>query len=846
MTTADLPNVDEVALGAFFEDIGKFMQRAFGATRTMDPAPRARDSEILPPDGHGGYTHKHALWTEAFFDWMEKQGLSFPDGVNLGNVRDAAVYHHHPRTPLHWLSAVADRLSAGMDRAAKDDAADATETAKAWDSFRKKPLACIFDQIQIGRGNQPTRKAYPLVPLAPETMFPADVDGDELPSRYVASWKEFTDAFVSLCRQDVSPDVFQQGLLSLSERYTWAIPSSTIDDPDVSLHDHNRTVAAFAACLYRYHEAFGELNDETAIKDAERPKFRILVGDLSGIQTSLFRLKSEGVKGVNRVLRARSFLMGQIGDGAALLCRRRFALPPWCVLQNAGGRFQLLLPAIPDIDDTVAQLRQQIDDWMLDRLTGELVLNLALTPPLAGRDFRGDRFLETLRVIAGAVDAAKLTPLATRLIAADAARIEVSYPADGSCDICGIRPATIYSDSDDGKSTRHCNTCHDEEDRGRTVPKAAVVALSEGVSAIPLFGELALRVSDGPLSVDEQRALLAGFRVWSHPDTGTVPFVRRFLANHVPHLAADDNDRGRYDGLADAADVQVGDIKVFEQLAADAREWNGGQFVGRSMLAVLKADVDDLGIVFGCGFERKRTTVGRVAQLSRMMDGFFTGHLTHLLETEFRNTYTVYAGGDDLLLIAPWFTAIKLAQRLRADFGRFVNHNPNLTLSAGIEFFAVNEPLNRVVRRAEAKLELAKHHKDNKGHVPKDRVTLVVDDHSIPWTGGDGSLDWAISEAEWLNGLIRDEVVPTTFLHRMLSLDRQRRKGDASWRAKWGYHLGRFIERCKDGAADTQLGQRLDRLMSGHLFCGTAAGGGSPDEEPAPRIPLTIALYRNR
>jgi CRISPR-associated protein Csm1 len=154
VTTADLPNVDEVALGAFFEDIGKFMQRAFGATRMMDPAPRARDSEILPPDGHGGYTHKHALWTEAFFGWMEKQGLSFPAGVNLGKVRDAAVYHHHPRTPLHWLSAVADRLSAGMDRAAKDDAADASETGKGWDAFRKKPLACIFDRIQLGRGNE--------------------------------------------------------------------------------------------------------------------------------------------------------------------------------------------------------------------------------------------------------------------------------------------------------------------------------------------------------------------------------------------------------------------------------------------------------------------------------------------------------------------------------------------------------------------------------------------------------------------------------------------------------------------------------------------------------------------
>jgi CRISPR-associated protein Csm1 len=839
MITADLPNVDEVALGAFFEDIGKFMQRAFGATRMMDPATRARDSEILPPDGHGGYTHKHALWTEAFFAWMEKQGLSFPDGINLGNVRDAAVYHHHPRTPLHWLSAVADRLSAGMDRAAKDDAADATETAKAWDAFRKKPLVCIFDQIQIGRGNSPTRKAYPLVPLAPKAMFPADVGGDDLPSLYATLWKEFCGEFAALCRQDLSADVFQQGVLSLSERYTWAIPSSTIDDPDVSLHDHNRTVAAFAACLYRHHETRGELDDETAIKDAERSKFRILVGDLSGIQTSLFRLKSEGVKGVNRVLRARSFLIGQIGDAAAQLCRKRFDLPPWCVLQNAGGRFQVLLPEIPGIDGAVDDLRRQIDDWMRQRYTGDLVLNLAVTRPLARQDFHGTTFPETLRIIAAAADAAKQRPLATLLTSAPAAKIETNYPADGICPVCGVRPAAATE-------MRRCATCDFEERLGSQVPKTVTVALTAAPAPDALFGSLQLKVSTSPLSTDTRRSLAAGFRVYGR-DAGSFPPAQRFLANHVPHLADGDNDHGRYEELADAKDVEVGDIKVFEQLAADAREWHGDRFVGRAMLAVLKADVDDLGFVFGCGFDRQRTTVGRVAQLSRMMDGFFTGYLTHLLETdpEFRNTYTVYAGGDDLLLIAPWFAAIKLAQRLRADFGRFVNHNPNLTLSAGIEFFAVDEPLNRVVRRAEAKLELAKDHKDKNGHATKDRVTLVVDDRSIPWTGGPGSLDWALAEAEWLNDLIRNDTLPTTFVHRMLSLHRQR-DNDPGWRAKWGYHLGRFMDRCRDKADQQAIGERLDRLMSGCLFDGTAAGGAASAETPDPRIPLTIALYRNR
>jgi CRISPR-associated protein Csm1 len=833
------PTIDEIALGAFFKHIGRFRQRAVGSTRPMDPAARTRDHEILSPDGHGGYSPKHASWTEELFEWLEHDTRGFPPGVELAAVRDTAV-HHHPRTPLHWLSAIAESLSAGMDRAARDDTDDPAESPKDRDHFRKTPLACIFDQIDIGRGSLPPAEAYRLTTLTPESMFPATVDSETLPKLYAKLWDKFTRDLRSLCEQGGSADVFQQRLLSLSERYTWSIPCS-VDRPDVSLHDHSRTAAAFAACLYRHHEIGGGLGSEAAIEDLERHKFRILVGDLSGIQSSLFRLKSEGVKGVNRTLRARSFLMGEIVEAAALLCRRQFGLPPWVVLQTAGGRFQMLLPEVPGIEARIEALRGRIDAWMLERYTGDLILNLGLTPPLAGRDFHADRFPETLRSISAATEAAKQRPLSTRLVGTgtETARIGLTYPADGTCAVCGVRPAAISGGSDD---IARCETCDDENAHGRNVPKAAVVALLERDGG-GLLDSFDLIIEDGAPSVDDARPLAAGFCISSREVAS--PFPRRFLANHLPLLREGDEAHQRYAGLDDADEVEIGQAKVFAQLAADALEWDegAGAFRGRAMLAVLKADVDDLGFVFGCGSRRQRTTVGRLAQLSRMLDGFFTGYLTHLLATDdaYRNTYTVYAGGDDLLLIAPWLTAIRLAQRLRREFGRFVNENPNLTLSAGIEFFGVNEPLNRVVRRAEAKLKRAKHHDG------KDRVALVVDDNGgIPWIGGIGSLDWALAEADWLNDRIRDGGLPATFLHRMLDLDRQRQgpSGDPGWRAKWAYHLRRMIDRLPADAPGG-IGERLDGLMSGRLFDGTAAGGATA-QPPDPRIPLTIALYRNR
>jgi CRISPR-associated protein Csm1 len=118
----DRPTLVEAALGGVFQDIGKFMQRAHGSLAAMEPGPKALESTILPVY-QGRYSHKHVLWTEAFFHWMEREGLSFPGGVNANRVRNMAVFHHKPEAygALGWLAAEADRLSSGMDRKPADE-----------------------------------------------------------------------------------------------------------------------------------------------------------------------------------------------------------------------------------------------------------------------------------------------------------------------------------------------------------------------------------------------------------------------------------------------------------------------------------------------------------------------------------------------------------------------------------------------------------------------------------------------------------------------------------------------------------------------------------------------------
>src|SRR5512144_2381258 len=141
MTEQTQPTLMETALGGFFQDVGKFMQRAYGSVRNMDPTVRTRESVILPVF-KGNYSHKHVLWTEAFFQWMEDQGLSFPGKVNLQRVRDMAVFHHKPETfePLGWLTTEADRLASGMDRKQRDEDEENRIETGGWDKFIRTPL----------------------------------------------------------------------------------------------------------------------------------------------------------------------------------------------------------------------------------------------------------------------------------------------------------------------------------------------------------------------------------------------------------------------------------------------------------------------------------------------------------------------------------------------------------------------------------------------------------------------------------------------------------------------------------------------------------------------------------
>lgn len=844
----------EIALAAFLHDIGKFLQRAHGSRKQLSAEARKFENDILPQK-NGRQTHIHAIWTEEFFAWLEREGLGFPFGLNRAAVRNLAVFHHRPDSAVRemggaaWIVAQADRLSAGLDRTQmrkrdENDGEANTEDGeagkpRAWDQFIRTAMQNPFRGVSLDKSLGEVRDSeLPLAELGPgrETFPQPKVDTSDFGAKYAAMWSRFGAEYRRICGLDSAP-VFLEALLELSERFLSAVPSSTKDQPDVSLHDHSHAAAAIAAALYEWHREAGNLDTEAHVEDLATPKFRMLAGDLSGIQATLFQLANERVKGVNRILRARSFVFGQVVEAAALTAIQRLGLTPFSRLQNAGGRFLILVPNIANVETVTRELQREIDAWMMERWRGALSLNLALTPAFGGDLLRRERFQELQGLIGEAAEEAKSRPLYSAYTAVHRGD---RYP-HGPCSACGARPARAEQGA--------CRECEFEMKLGRDLPRLSGWAWSEqnlgaGEGVLRLWGDLRMTWFCGAIGPINS-GWLGGREINDGTESRTALAQRR-LSNYVPRMGAEDGG-GRYRGLAPDEIAEEGAIKMFAQIARDSLEEYEGSLLGEDFLGVLKADVDRLGAIFGQGL--LNPSLGMLAGLSRRMDYFFTGYLPEVLRgsPEFRSTYTVYAGGDDLLLIGPWRQMTGLLLALRDDFHAWTGQNPHITISAGLELVHENEPLNRSAHAAEERLERAK-------DAGRNRVSVLASE-AVTWE----QYREQYRDAGEVANLLREGTVGLAFLYRMLGLDDDRmhvlqaakdvtgqkaplQLERAAWRARWSYQVQRNIR--ENRSLKPEERQRLESTLNRLMGAVPAAARGS-ETGPA-RTPITMAVYRNR
>ena len=458
--------------------------------------------------------------------------------------------------------------------------------------------------------------------------------------------------------------------------------------------------------------------------------------DFSGIQDYVLGIKSAGGAQAKR-LRARSFLLELFERAALAQVKDRLSVSDADILRRGGGGFMARVSADAQ-PQAIEELNADLQRRLWDETRGGVQVSLVW-----GRDVSDAR---------ARLERRKRQP-AFSVLQTEGAWSEdrLSLPPLGDpCEVCGQVAGRHGIEEDGGASVLHCDGCLKAREIGERLTRLDWMRVVED--------------GGGESSI---RALGADFSA-------------------VPEPTPDSFRAGRWIPRDDK-----GEPLTFEAIANMAG--------GDKRLAALKADVDDMGVrVMETAAADPSGALLRA--LSRSLHAFFSETVQDMLEKSWQSIYTIYAGGDDLLLVGPWDAALDFAGALAdafeegpareyeslisgADAEREIKP---LTLSAGVALFPYRLPVRHAVDRAEALLELAKD-RDGKNSCAALESVWTWENHALAI--GEGK-----QLARWARGL---EGVSRSLLHRLLLLAES---DEPTRAARWAYQTARNVRRTRSGA----------------------------------------------
>jgi len=746
-----------IAFGALIHDVGKFVQYAEDIPEDY----KNNNKALYQPIHQNQYTHSHALFTAHFLESFQKH---IPEAFwqdrdskdpSAGSLINLAAMHHKPEHPLQWIIAEADRLSSGIDRDEFPEGkpippSDAVKT-------RLIPIfETLFRQDYETASSEHFKWRYRLREISAETIFPIKLNGEQSTKKkeheedYKNLYRDFTDKIKAL-KHKKQPLLWLQHFDSLYRLYTSFIPSARVGRiiHDVSLYDHSRTTAALAVGLFRYHEETNTLKEE-AIRNRSEKKFLIVSGDFYGIQNFIFSAGGEERGYRSKILRGRSFTVSLLTELAAKMICDELGLSFLSVFMNAGGKFHLIAHNTEDSLKKLRKIEDKINKWLIDAYLGECAIGITCTEASPEEFLNGsleklwDRHLKRM-------EEKKFNRFDLHLFGGvfkgflDRFRNDLYRPL---CPICGKRPSSESVENDNiiakpNERASACELCRDHVLIGAKIVRGQRIAIikdnSEGDLKKPLFGTYQLKFVDADEDTLPEKEIEAFWDVNVRADgslptdvtlvplNGYVPVYEESDLDDDRILAGDRTEETKIE-LIDM--IKKGIPKTFYHIAIKALSWGSDkkELYGIDALGVLKADVDNLGAIFGCGFQGRRFTLSRMATLSRSLNNFFAIYLPYALRRaenrNFRDIYTVFAGGDDLFLIGPWKAIRDASLFIYKKFREYTCHHEKVHLSAGITIHKPSTPVDVIAEKAEESLGEAK-------GAGRDRITMF--DKTVSW-----------------------------------------------------------------------------------------------------------------
>jgi len=220
---------------------------------------------------------------------------------------------------------------------------------------------------------------------------------------------------------------------------------------------------------------------------------------------------------------------------------------------------------------------------------------------------------------------------------------------------------------------------------------------------------------------------------------------------------------------------QKGEILEFEDFSENSQ--------GAEAICILKADVDGMGLFLKKENNSVTDCFENFDLFSKTLDNFFSLHIPRKMEKDFKNTYTVFAGGDDLFLLGSWDVILKLARFIESEFKRFVKSS-ELTISFGIAMAKPSKPISYLAHETEHLLE------NSKELDGKDAITLFGE--TVKWD----SYKEVFDEFSNTFKAFENKNINTAFLYRLLEFCEMSKESKTNpmatiWKSKLRYSFSR-------------------------------------------------------
>jgi len=701
----------------------------------------------------------------------EEQGYNFLFNSKIPQeVAEYARYHHKDSIlnsqeedftkKLLWIVHLADCLSASERSIVEGN----TELSP------KNPLLSIFYFLNFsGEKFQENELYYNDFPLRiGEILFPENIG-----NKRNISLSKYSE--IKSLLEEFDPEISFDLWLILLERFTSFVPAMTGEKEIVSLFDHSKMTSAFSACLFQYYkneifsksltfETFKEITEKEILGEENKKVFLLIGGDLSGIQKFVYGTTHHH-KALLRT-KGRSLYLEFLCLDVIREILNQLNLTWANVILNSGGHFYILTPNLDEVKKKkIETIKKEVNKFLYEKFGGTIYLALACQE-FSGKEIskpfkankedlkrRGEAIKEIFKELYRKLDDDKSQRFKDILLNNLNLWKEKTSYEDNLCQFCKLRPGEKKDFK--GEKLRECKEC----ENFREMAKKFRAEREEELEKKEFWIEF----------IEKMRYQKIG--VWKEKEFSedSPCFEFRFSKFYLKDFKENFEIKNDFKAitLINFYNFEDKEIKyklksLFNQLKNKNFNFLNSYFVswysteyaeeldvidtgciGLKKIAILKADVDNLGEIFKEGIDIEYKTFSSLATFSRFLDWFFKIYINWLghiekglkqninetqssLKTEFkkslgwreklkkpkRDIQILYSGGDDLVVIGPWNEILDFALDLEWLFKEYVGKNPNLHFSAGMVIVDKKFPIYRAIELAEERLKEAKREKE--------------------------------------------------------------------------------------------------------------------------------------